>query len=236
MSYTFQMKTIDANLTRKYQYAVITTDIENVKPEIIKKRLVDVPHIGINGGFFEKPSGGYSVPPTVLKLISFWKGDTQQYNYNGTSSTQLSRKTFISYWDGNYKAEYRYVKNLSEATSNHQAGNVKAVIGGTDYNEENWKYEQYWAAANRTVLAWDNAKGKAYMIVTHGNDTNVNIPTLKNHLIQLGFDPVNSIVLDGSCSTKMRVPVNGVVKYYGCTAENRYIGNMVRVYGSDYFG
>ncbi len=53
-------------------------------------------------------------------------------------------------------------------------------------------------------------------------------------MTQMGFDPVNSIVLDGSCSSKMRVPVNGVVKYYGCGTQNRYIGNMIHVYGSDF--
>lgn len=56
------------------------------------------------------------------------------------------------------------------------------------------------------------------------------------HLTTMGFDPANSIILDGSCSTKMRVPVNGTIKYYDCTAENRYIENMVRVYGIDHFG
>ena len=74
------------------------------------------------------------------------------------------------------------------------------------------------------------------MIVSHDIDSKVNIGVLKNHLTQMGFNPENSIVLDGSCSTKMRVPVNGAVKYYGCMHENRYIGNMVRVYGSDHFG
>lgn len=111
---------------------------------------------------------------------------------------------------------------------------VKAVIGGNDYNSESWGTAQYYGAFNRSVLAWDNTKGKAYMIVTH--DRSVNIPTLKTHMTQMGFDPVNSIVLDGSCSSKMRVPVNGVVKYYGCGTQNRYIGNMIRVYGSDFFG
>jgi hypothetical protein len=228
------MKTVTdvGNPNVKYNYAVITTEIENAKPEIINKRLIDVPHIGINGGFFE---GSYTSPPTSLKSISFWKGDTKQYQYNGTSSNQISRKTFISYWqDGRYRADYRYVKNLNEALGNYPAGYVKAVIGGNDYNLDSWGSTAYYVALNRTVLAWDNAKGKAYMIVTH--DRNVNIPVLKNHMTQMGFNPVNSIVLDGSCSSKMRVPVGGVVKYYGCDTENRYIGNMIRVYGSDHFG
>lgn len=115
-------------------------------------------------------------------------------------------------------------------------GNVKAVIGGNDYNSENWEYPAYYTAFNRTVLAWDNAKGKAYLIVSHDIGSKVNVGTLKNHLVQMGFDPVNSIVLDGSCSSKMRVLVNGVVKYYGCMHDNCYIGNMIRVYGSDHFG
>ncbi len=107
------MKTVTdvGNPNVKYNYAVITTEIENAKPEIINKRLIDVPHIGINGGFFE---GSYTSPPTSLKSISFWKGDTKQYQYNGTSSNQISRKTFISYWqDGRYRADYRYVTHIS---------------------------------------------------------------------------------------------------------------------------
>lgn len=239
MSYSFSMRTISdiGNPNIKYNYGVITTEIENAKPEIIRKRLIDVPHIGVNGGFFKEPAEGYGVPPTILKSISYWKGDTNQYNYNGTSSEQLSRKTFVSYYEGGqYKAAYHYVKNVSEALAKYPAGTVKAVIGGNDYNDANWGTAQYYVALNRTVLAWDNAKGKAYLIVSHDIDSKVNIGVLKNHLTQMGFNPENSIVLDGSCSTKMRVPVNGAVKYYGCMHENRYIGNMVRVYGSDHFG
>ncbi len=71
MSYSFSMKTVSdvGNPNVKYNYAVITTEIENTKPEIIKKRLIDVPHIGINGGFFEEPPGGYTVPPKVMTLF-----------------------------------------------------------------------------------------------------------------------------------------------------------------------
>ena len=60
MSYSFSMRTISdiGNPNIKYNYGVITTEIENAKPEIIRKRLIDVPHIGVNGGFFKEPAEG----------------------------------------------------------------------------------------------------------------------------------------------------------------------------------
>lgn len=230
MSYSFAMKTVSdiGNPNVKYNYAVITTEIENVKPEIIKKQMKSTPYIGINGGFFE---GSYTSPPTTLKAISYWKDDTAKYEYNGTKSSQVARKTFVSYFSGGkYQASYHNVKNLTEALGKHSS--VRAVIGGMDYSLDSWGTKAYYLITNRTVLAWDNAKGKAYMIVTH--DRNVNIPVLKNHMTEMGFNPSNSIILDGSCSSLMRVPVNNQVKFYGCDTEHRYIGNMVRVYGDTF--
>lgn len=75
----------------------------------------------------------------------------------------------------------------------YPAGTVKAVIGGNDYNDSNWGTAQYYVALNRTVLAWDNPKGKAYLIVSHDIDSKVNIGVLKNHLTQMRFNPENSM-------------------------------------------
>ena len=84
MSYSFAMRTVAdiGNPNVKYNYAVITTDIANVRPDIIKKQIKSTPFIGVNGGFFE---GSYTSPPTALKAISYWNGDAESYAYNGTS-------------------------------------------------------------------------------------------------------------------------------------------------------
>lgn len=67
------------------------------------------------------------------------------------------------------------------------------------------------------------------------NGTSVTIPNLKVALQEVGLNPVNSIVLDGSGSTAMRVVQNDQIRWYGSPTHNRYIGNMVRVHGIDWF-
>lgn len=42
---------------------------------------------------------------------------------------------------------------------------------------------------------------------------------------------INSVVLEGTCLSKMHVFVNKVVKYYVSDIENCYIKKMIRVYG-----
>lgn len=89
----------------------------------------------------------------------------------------------------------------------------------------------YLMATWRTVLAWDAVYG--YMIVTA--NMSVNIPTLKRHMEVMGYSPFNSVILDGSGSTSMRVAIDDIIYWYGSPTHNRYIGNMVRVYGIDWF-
>lgn len=236
LPYTFQLRTFN-EFGADYQYAVLRTELSRVKPEIINTQMRQKPHIGINGGFFAS-ANGYDNPPTGLRSISYWKGDTARYDYNGESSKQFVRKTFVSYKDSSNqtKATHIYSGNLNNVLANYP--NAQAVIGGNDYNEDSWEDKLggilpgYLVAAWRTVLAWDNTYG--YMIVTANRA--VNIPTLKNHMEKMGYNPVNSIVLDGSGSTSMRVVENDKVNWYGSPTSTRYIGNMVRVYGIDWFG
>ncbi|UKS25744.1 phosphodiester glycosidase family protein [Paenibacillus sp. HWE-109] len=233
--YTFTLREFN-EFGAIYKYAVIKTEIGKAKPEIINTQMQQKPHIGINGGFFAADNG-YSSPPTGIRSISYWNGDTTSYAYNGTSSAQYSRKTFVSYKDGTgvMRATHIYASNLNEVLANYPT--AQAVIGGTDYNEDSWTgglpgLPSYSIANWRTVLAWDSTS--AYMIVTANRS--VNIPTLKRHMETLGYNPTNSVILDGSGSTSMRVAQNDVINWYGSPTHDRYIGNMVRVYGIDFFG
>lgn len=112
--YTFQFKKFN-QFGAYYEYAVIRTDLDKVKPEIINTQIKKTPHIGVNGDFFAADNA-YDKPPTGLRAISWWKGDSTSYKYNGTSSNQVSRKTFIAYKDSNnlVRGAYMYAKNLDE--------------------------------------------------------------------------------------------------------------------------
>ncbi|MFI2859331.1 phosphodiester glycosidase family protein [Paenibacillus sp. JSM ZJ436] len=236
LPYTFQIRSLN-EFGAEFQYAVLRTELSRVKPEIINTQMRQKPHIGINGGFFAADNG-YNNPPTGLNSISYWYNDSVRYAYNGTSNEQVSRKTFVSYVDSTNRVRgtHIYAGNLNAVLANYPT--ARAVIGGTDYNESSWSGKfaylipSYNIANWRTVLAWDNTY--AYMIVTANRA--VNIPTLKRHMETLGYNPVNSIILDGSGSTTMRVAVNDKVEYYGSPTSNRYIANMVRVHGIDWFG
>lgn len=216
------------------KFAIIKTALSRVKPEIINDQMQNKPHIGINGGFFASDNG-YDRPPTGLRAISYWKGEKNRYLYNGTDKEQYSRKTFVSYLDSNniIKATHMYARNLDEVLANYPT--AQAVIGGQDYNKDSWTSaffnKAYDLAAWRTVLAWDNTYG--YLMVTNG--TSATVPNLKVALQEVGLNPVNSIVLDGSGSTAMRVVQNDQIRWYGSPTHNRYIGNMVRVHGIDWF-
>ncbi|MFC0212217.1 phosphodiester glycosidase family protein [Paenibacillus chartarius] len=232
LPYSFEFRSVQP--AGKPVFAVIKTALSRVKPEIINTQMLQKPHIGINGGFFAADNG-YDNPPTGLRAISYWKDDTTYYAYNGTSSNPVSRKTFVSYTDSSnvVRATYMYASNLNQVLNLYPT--AKAVIGGMDYNRDSWGsgtlVTAYDLAAWRTVLAWDSSYG--YMIVTHGNS--VTIPQLKSYMTNIGLDPVNSIVLDGSGSTAMRVVRDNQVYWYGSPTHDRYIGNMVRVYGIDWF-
>ncbi|WP_175415200.1 hypothetical protein [Paenibacillus algicola] len=126
-----------------------------------------------------------------------------------------------------------YARNLDEVLANYPT--AQAVIGGQNYNKDSWTSalfsKAYDLAAWRTVLAWNNTYG--YLMVTNG--TSVTVPNLKVALQEVGLNPVNSIVLDGSGSTAMRVVQNDQIRWYGSPTHNRYIGSMVRVHGIDWF-
>lgn len=232
LPYTFEIRAVQP--AGKPKFAIIKTELDKVKPEIINTQMLQKPHIGINGGFFAADNG-YDKPPTGLRAISYWKGDSTYYSYNGTSGSQVSRKTFVSYTDSNNRtrATHIYAKNLNEVLANYPT--AKAVIGGIDYNKDSWGSDPiipgYDLAAWRTVLAWDDTYG--YMIVTDGNS--ITVPSLKIYMENIGFNPVNSIILDGSGSTAMRVVRDDKIYWYGSPTHDRYIGNMVRVYGIDWF-
>ncbi|MEK4438983.1 phosphodiester glycosidase family protein [Paenibacillus sp. FSL K6-2862] len=228
--YTFQIRKFN-QFGADYEYAVLRTDLSRVKPEIINAQMKTKPHIGVNGGFFHS-TDDYKSPPAGLRAISWWKGDSNSYRYNGTATNQLSRKTFVAYRDSSnlIRGTHMYAKNLDEVLANYPT--ATAVIGGNDYND--WGLDGTFATW-RTAFVWDNSYRYGYMIVTQ-NKT-VNIGTLKTHIEAMGFDPVNSIVLDGSGSSTMRVVENGAVKLYSSQKDHvRYIGNMIRVFGYDYYG
>ncbi|MBT2293370.1 hypothetical protein J7E73_30610 [Paenibacillus albidus] len=119
------------------KFAVIKTELSRVKPEIINTQMNNKPHIGINGGFFAADNG-YDQPHTGLRAISYWKGDSNSYSYNGESNKQFSRKTFVSYLDSSnrIRATHIYARNLDEVLANYPT--AQAVIGGIDYNRASW--------------------------------------------------------------------------------------------------
>ncbi|AST06921.1 hypothetical protein AF2641_08620 [Anoxybacillus flavithermus] len=76
---------------------------------------------------------------------------------------------------------------------------------------------------NEVFKVYPNAKavigGNGYNRESWGDD-------LKIYIEKIGFDPVKSIVLDGSNSTSMRVVRNEKVYWYGSPSHDTYIGNM----------
>ena len=113
-------------------------------------------------------------------------------------------------------ATYRYVDNINSILS--EFPNAEQIIGGTDYNLDSWGEKAYYLPTQRTVLAWDGVT--AYLIVT---DIPQTIPGLKANIEQLGLNPSNSIILDGSGSTAMKC------KEYTKKGGERHIFNMIRL-------
>ncbi|KQY86758.1 hypothetical protein ASD24_27330 [Paenibacillus sp. Root52] len=217
---------------------VIKTSLSNIKSETVLRPLNKTSHVGINGGFFEATQG-YSSPPTGGASIIYVKGEENQtVTYEGrtlkknylsntsVSGNEISRKTAVFYKDmnGSLRATHLYVKNLNEVYAYYPKSTVEMVIGGNDYNLENWGGSSikgelgYYLSIPRTILAWKN--NDAYLIAGQGS-----VPFMRDIMDDLGLNAVNSIMLDGSGSTQMQInnpkrnPVN----------SSRYVYNMIRV-------
>ncbi|ODG91544.1 hypothetical protein BED47_07785 [Gottfriedia luciferensis] len=208
-------------------FHVIKTKISNICTETICRPLTDTSYYGINGGFFESsnynniPTGSRSICVDIteknVNLTVKGKKFAKNYNYNGTSSKSISRKTAVIYTSsGKKKIASMYAKQSKDIISKYPT--YTQIIGGTDYSSDSWGGIAYNIPTNRTVLAWDNTY--VYLIVT---EIQQSIPSLKNYIKALGLNPTNSIVLDGSGSTSMQC------KEFTKKGKERYIFNMIRL-------
>jgi exopolysaccharide biosynthesis protein len=190
--------------------------------------------MGINGGFFAATD--YNQPPTSGRSIAYnaddvgesvsYEGRTlaKNYNYNGTSTTPVSRKTAVIYKDSanNTKVQHVYATSIWDVLNNFN--NVQTIIGGTSFTQSDWSSTAYNGPTQRTVFAW-RSDGNAYLIITPDA---INIPQLRESIEWIGLSPTDAIVLDGSGSSSMRVQVNNSFNesFYG---EDRYVFNMIRL-------
>lgn len=95
-NYTFKKVGHPSNPYKAPDFYVIKTLASNIKSEVIKKPVSSSGYMGINGGLFN--SSCYSCKPSG-RSISYFSGSKNNYNYNGTSSKQIKRPTFITYYD-----------------------------------------------------------------------------------------------------------------------------------------
>lgn len=104
---------------------VIKTKISNICTETICKPLTDTSYYGINGGFFESsnyndiPKGSRSICVDIaennVNLTIKGKKFAKNYNYNGTSTKSISRKTTVIYTSsGKKKMAYMYAKQRKD--------------------------------------------------------------------------------------------------------------------------
>lgn len=208
---------------------VIRTLLSNIRTETICKPLTATSYYGVNGGFYHGAS--YDTTPERSSSICYHKADVgktitvngktfnKNYNYNiSASGSRIKKKTMVVYGTstGLNAATFRYVDNKDTILS--EFPNAEQIIGGTDYNLESWGEKAYYLPTQRTVLAWDSVA--AYLIVT---DIPTNIPGVKSNVEQLGLNPANSIILDGSGSTAMKC------KEYTKKGDERHIFNMIRL-------
>lgn len=208
---------------------MIKTPLSNICTETICKPLTETSYYGINGGFYntasydQTPSSSSSICVDVSEIGNSitvnGKTFAKNHNYNlNSSGAQTAKKTMVIYKDanGSYKATYR--STASRYTISNEFPQFEQIIGGTTYTLADWGEKAYYAPLQRTVLAW---KGQyAYLIVT---EVLMTIPDLKNAVEQLGLDPSNSIVLDGSGSTAMQC------KEFTKKGGERHIFNMIRL-------
>lgn len=231
--YSLSKRTIYLNPSEVYYFNVITTPINNIRTETILKPVVDTNYTGINGGFYQSDNG-YQNPPTRGSSIAWHiddigevaPGNSSLYKnhiYNEGAADQTLRKTMYLYTDvgGNIQADWMYARNRDEVLNN--TSGVRQIIGGNDYNSESWggPISGYNASLHRTALAWDSTN--AYLIVS---TTSLTIPKLKESLEQMQYNPVNSIVLDGSGSSSMNVTTDSS---YNVPNDERYVFNMIRL-------
>lgn len=207
---------------------MIKTPLSNICTETICKPLTNTAYSGINGGFYDTVS--YDQTPTGGRSIAYDKAEglntitvngktfDKNYYYNGVPTNQVSRKTMCisKSSTGVYSAGYKYAKTVSEMKAAFP--NAEQIIGGNDYNLDSWGSKAYYAPIQRTVLAWKGSY--AYLIVT---EVGALVSDMKNYVTQLGLDPVNSIMLDGSGSTAMKVPE------FTKKGDERHIFNMIRL-------
>ena len=114
-----------------------------------------------------------------------------------------------------------YASNTDQVFARYGKANVKAIIGGTDFNESSWSTLAYNLATWRTLISFKD--DYAYLIVGFGT-----IPVIKSQMSGLRLDPVNTVVLDGSDSTQMNVETNGTM-LRPPEVHDRYVFNMVRL-------
>ncbi|OXS72958.1 hypothetical protein [Domibacillus enclensis] len=228
--YTAFRRTIHVDPSFPVHFNVIRTGINNIRTETILKPLSQTDFTGINGGFFTGPS--YNQPPTEGRSIAFHiedagkltPGSTSVYrnwNYNGSSTDYKRQKTLIlRNNNGTILPHYQYVAKANDVLN--QYDNVRQIIGGRDYNPENWGSDSYSLPLPRTILAWTATQ--AYLMVSTG----VSIPDLKKtmELMGSGITPINSIVLDGSGSSCMQVTSDSDFNLRG---GNRYLFNCIRL-------
>lgn len=228
--YTAYHDTVYLNRDHAAYFHVIRTGINNIRTETILKPLSETNFTGINGGFFTGPS--YDQPPTAGRSIAFHiedagrlaSGSTSVYrnwNYNGSSTNYKRHKTLIlrNNADGTIAPQFQYVAKANDVLN--QYSNVRQIIGGRDYNSENWSTTAYNVGTRRTVLAWTATQ--AYLITS---TSAINIPDLKRAIELMGLSPTNSIILDGSGSTSMQVTSNSNLNLLG---EDRHLFNCIRL-------
>lgn len=219
---------------------VIKTSLSNIKTETVLSPVRNTSYVGVNGGFFEA-SDGYTKPPTKGASIAYsavdenssvtYQGRTLKKNYLSNTSVngnEISRKTAVFYRDmnGSLRATHLYVKNVNEVYQYYPKRTVEMIIGGNDYNLENWGGSSikgevgYYLPIARTVLAWKN--NDAYLIAGSGS-----VPFMKGIMDDMGLNAVDSIMLDGSGSTQMQIYQNN--KWSSPVDSDRYVFNMIRL-------
>lgn len=224
-------------------FHIIKTHVSNIIPETILKPVHQSGFTGINAGFFA--SDDYNQPPTEGRSISYNPSDenvkitfqgrtlAKNYLYNGTASKPVSSKTFVAYKDasGATKAAYMYVSKAQQVFDKYGKSNVKAIIGGTDFNEESWGAERFWdlklpnyygyrLPVKRSMISFKD--DQVYLIVGVGS-----ISYMRDIMDDLGLSATNTIILDGSGSSQMQYKSGGT--FVRPQQDTRYVFNMVRL-------
>ncbi|WP_246188425.1 hypothetical protein [Metabacillus lacus] len=143
----------------QFKVKVIETPLNNIKPERILKPISQTSYSGINGGFFVDD---YTSPPSRGDSISWSyedQGTGKNYDYNGSASSQKSRKNFVVYQEGNfYFGATMYARNISEVRSKYPE--AREVIGGIGLESSDWGSDTaYLGPTARTFMAYDGNVG-----------------------------------------------------------------------------